>query len=176
MNNIGIAEFQKVSFFQFLSDWAEIYKIKQEEYEKEAIQNIYNNLRLPKRSTKGSCGYDFVCPFDVALNPNESIKIPTGIRCKIDDGWVLKLYPRSSLGFKYKMQLDNTVGIIDSDYYNSDNEGHILVQITNDSKYGKILKIKSGDRFLQGIFLPYGIVKNDNVTDIRNGGFGSTGK
>ena len=74
------------------------------------------------------------------------------------------------------MQLDNTVGIIDSDYYNSDNEGHILVQITNDSKYGKILKIKSGDRFLQGIFLPYGIVKNDNVTDIRNGGFGSTGK
>lgn len=176
MNNIGIAEFQKVSFFQFLTDWSEIYKMKQEEYEKEAVQNIYNALTLPKRSTKGSCGYDFACPCDISLKPNESIKIPTGMRCKINNGWALKLYPRSSLGFQYRMQLDNTVGIIDSDYFHSDNEGHILVKITNDSKEAKTLEIKSGERFIQGIFLPYGIIKSDTTETVRNGGFGSTGK
>ena len=176
MNNVGIAEFKKVSYLQFLSDYSNIYNFGNSDYERELVRSTYEKIVLPKRSTSGSAGYDFVCPFDIKLNPGESIKIPTGIRCRIDDGWVLKLYPRSSFGFKYRMQLDNTVGIIDSDYFDSDNEGHILVKITNDSKEDKVLMIKKGDRFIQGIFLPYGIVKNDSTTVVRNGGFGSTGK
>ena len=176
MNNVGIAEFKKVSYLQFLSDYSNIYNFGNSDYESEIVKNTYKKIVLPKRSTSGSAGYDFVCPFDIKLNSGESIKIPTGIRCRIDDGWVLKLYPRSSFGFKYRMQLDNTVGIIDSDYFDSDNEGHILAKITNDSKEDKVLMIKKGDRFIQGIFLPYGIVKNDSTTVVRNGGFGSTGK
>lgn len=97
-----------------------------------------------------------------------------GSRARIDDGWVLKIYPRSGLGFKYRLQLNNTVGIIDSDYYGSDNEGHIQIKLTNDSREGKCLEVKEGTGFAQGIFLEYGITVDDETTEERNGGFGST--
>ena len=87
---------------------------------------------------------------------------------------MLKLYPRSGLGFKFRLQLNNTVGIIDSDYYYSDNEGHIFCKITNDSNEGKAVSLERGAGFCQGIFLEYGITIDDDATDIRNGGFGST--
>ena len=104
------------------------------------------------------------------------MKIPTGIRVKIAEGWVLKLYPRSGLGFKYRLQLNNTVGIIDSDYYNSDNEGHIFIKVTNDSNEGKTLTLQPGEGFAQGIFVEYGITVDDEADGVRNGGFGSTTK
>lgn len=162
-----IAQFEKVSKEQFVSSW---------EDETLDAESIYNELNLPKRATKGSAGYDFYSPMDFFLNPEESIKIPTGIRARIDDGWVLKIYPRSGLGFKYRVQLNNTVGIIDSDYYNSDNEGHIFIKITNDSNEGKTLFVKRGEAFAQGIFVEYGITVDDDADAIRNGGFGSTSK
>ena len=92
----------------------------------------------------------------------------------MNEVYVLKLYPRSGLGFKYRLQLNNTVGIIDSDYYYSDNEGHIFAKITNDSNEGKTVELKAGDGFMQGIFLEYGITIDDDATEIRNGGLGST--
>jgi len=110
------------------------------------------------------------------LAPGETIKIPTGIRAWMAEGWVLTCYPRSGLGFKFRLQLNNTVGIIDSDYYYSDNEGHIFSKITNDSNEGKTLQIGAGDGFVQGIFLPFGITEDDDATEKRNGGFGSTTK
>lgn len=137
---------------------------------------LYNELKLPKRATKGSAGYDFFMPFDVVLNPGETIKIPTGVRVWMEPNYVLKLYPRSGLGFKYRLQLNNTVGIIDSDYYYSDNEGHIFAKITNDSNEGKTVILKKGEGFMQGIFIEFGITLDDDVTDVRNGGFGSTNK
>ena len=106
--------------------------------------------------------------------PGETIKIPTGIRCKMEDGWVLKIYPRSGLGFKYRLQLNNTVGIIDSDYYYSDNEGHIMIKVTNDSNENKTVEVQKGQGFAQGIFVEFGITYDDDTTDERNGGFGST--
>ena len=106
----------------------------------------------------------------------ETAKIPTGIRALIEPGWVLKLYPRSGLGFKYRLQLNNTVGIIDSDYSQSDNEGHIFIKITNDSNEGKTLEIPAGTGFAQGIFVEYGITVDDDADGVRNGGFGSTTK
>ena len=78
------------------------------------------------------------------------------------------------LGFKYRLQLNNTVGIIDSDYYYSDNEGHIFSKLTNDSREGKTVEISAGDGFMQGIFVEYGITLDDCVDNVRNGGFGST--
>lgn len=156
-----IAAFEKVSEGRFLADGG-----KKENYDK---------IILPVRATAGSAGYDIVTPQDVTLNPGESIRIPTGIRVRMEDGWVFQIYPRSGLGYKYRVQLDNTVGIIDSDYYFSDNEGHIQVKITNDGKEGKTLCLKSGERFCQGIFTEYGITYDDEATATRNGGFGSTG-
>lgn len=175
MNNMNrISQFEKVSYKQFLADYIETFKLKPEPYELETIERLYDNIELPNRATKGSAGYDFKAPFDITLPPGKSIKVPTSIRCKIDDGWVLEIYPRSGLGTKYRVQLDNTVGIIDSDYYNSRNEGHIFIKITNDSKDDKKFDVKVGDSFVQGIFVPYGITVDDDVSIERNGGFGST--
>lgn len=146
-----------------------------EQFKSVCEEKNYTELKLPKRATKYSAGYDFYSPFPFTLNPGETIKIPTGIRAKMREDYVLMLFPRSSLGFKYRLQLDNTVGIIDADYYNSDNEGHIFVKLTNDSK-DKTLEVKTGDAICQGIFINYGITEDDDVTDVRNGGFGSTNK
>lgn len=140
------------------------------------VKEIYNSIQLPIRATSGSAGYDFKSPITFTLKPGQTIKIPTGIRAKIDDGWVLKYYPRSGLGFKYRLQLNNTVGIIDSDYYYSDNEGHIFAKLTNDTNEDRAVEIAAGSGFMQGIFVEYGITVDDDVTDVRNGGFGSTGE
>jgi dUTP pyrophosphatase len=144
------------------------------QYSEEEAKAVYEDIKLPKRATKGSAGYDFFAPFDIKLNPGETIKIPTGIRAEMEEDWVLKLYPRSGLGFKYRLQMNNTVGIIDSDYFCSDNEGHIFVKLTNDTNEGKIVEIPKGTGFVQGIFLEYGITVDDDAEGIRNGGFGST--
>ena len=89
---------------------------------------------------------------------------------------MLKAYPRSGLGFKFKLQLNNTVGIIDQDYYYSNNEGHIFLKLTNDTRENKTVEVKAQNGFAQGIFLEYGITYDDDVADERNGGFGSTTK
>lgn len=167
-----IAKFEKVSLKQFISDWIDTFGNQSDQI----ITEIYNNIKLPKRATYGSAGYDFYAPVDIFLPPNKTIKIPTGIRVKMDLGWVLKCYPRSGLGFKYRAQLNNTVGIIDSDYYYSDNQGHIFAKITNDTNEDKTLQVRVGDGFMQGIFVEYGITIDDNVNEVRNGGFGSTTK
>lgn len=121
-----VAKFEKVSKQQFIKDFQDTFT----NYDSETINQIYENLKLPKRATTGSAGYDFYTPIDFTLNPQETIKIPTGIRVKINEGWFLAIYPRSGLGFKYRLQLNNTVGIIDSDYYFSDNQGHIFIKVT----------------------------------------------
>ena len=110
----------------------------------------------------------------IFLRRHETILIPTGIRVMIEDGWVLSLYPRSGLGFRHRLQLDNTVGIIDSDYFEAKNEGHILIKMTSDDHKGKTLSVAAGDGFAQGIFLPFGITVDDEADGERTGGFGST--
>ncbi|MGI6079702.1 MAG: deoxyuridine 5'-triphosphate nucleotidohydrolase [Candidatus Avilachnospira sp.] len=162
-----IARFFKVSENRFKED------MKDFEAERDSSE-IYRELILPKRATKGSAGYDFFSPVDIELAPGESIKIPTGVRAKMAEGWVLMIFPRSSLGFKYKLQLNNTVGIVDSDYFYSDNEGHIFIKIINDNNEGKKVKIGKNTAFAQGIFLPFGVTEDDEADGERNGGFGST--
>lgn len=164
-----MTEFKKIAKFELISE-----KNFFSAYNKPDWKEVYSSLKLPKRATIGSAGYDFYIPFDLTLAPGETCLIPTGIRVQMEPNYVLKLYPRSGLGFKFRLQLNNTVGIIDSDYYNSDNEGHIFAKITNDSNEGKIVSLKKGDAFMQGIFIEYGITVDDSVTALRNGGFGST--
>lgn len=160
------AKFEFVSKEQYLKDF---------EFKEDACE-VYSKLKKPHRATAMSAGYDFYSPFDFHLEPGMTIKIPTGIRAKMPEDYVLMIYPRSGLGFKYRLQLNNTVGVIDSDYYNALNEGHIMIKITNDSNEGKALDIKAGEGFAQGIFMQYGIVEDDDAKDIRVGGFGSTTK
>ena len=165
-----IAKFHKVSFEQFQEGWTDTFGPE----DKSRIQEIYDGIRLPARATKGSAGYDFFAPAAFTLKPGETVKIPTGIRAEMEEEWVLKCYPRSGLGFKYRLQLNNTVGIIDSDYFYSDNEGHIFAKITNDTNEGKTVESPAGTGFMQGIFVEYGITVDDQAEGIRNGGFGST--
>lgn len=179
-----IAQFEKVSFEQFYKDFYDSFNAKDfiehedgsiETVELEPIiRQIYDNIKLPKRATTGSAGYDFFTPINLNIVPLTTVKIPTGIRCKMKRNYVLQIYPRSSLGFKYRLWLDNLVGIIDSDYYESDNEGHIFIKITNNTLEGKTIELKRGDAFAQGIFNKYYLAKENKVHTKRNGGFGST--
>lgn len=164
-----IAKFYKVSIEQFEKDWIDTFGGSSEDAGK-----VYADIVIPRRATSGSAGYDIISPLDFKLNPGETIKIPTGIRARMDEDWVLMVFPRSGLGFKYRLQLNNTVGVIDSDYYGSDNEGHIFIKITNDTNENKTIEIKRGQGFAQGIFIPYGITEDDDCDEVRNGGFGST--
>lgn len=132
------------------------------------------DIIVPKRATKGSAGYDFYLPYDISIKAKESVTVDTGIRCKIEDGYVLSLYPRSSLGFKYGLQLRNTVGVIDSDYYNADNYGHIKAKLINTGN--EDITLEKGKAFMQGIFTKYYLAEEDEVREERKGGFGSTNK
>lgn len=164
-----IATFEKVSYTEFKTS---ILKLIDSTVKDDIIRDMYDNIKLPIRATSGSAGYDFFAPFSFTTTAGDSVIIPTGIRCKIDEGWYLGCYPRSSLGFKYRMALDNTVGIIDSDYYYSENEGHIMLKLHS----AKNITVDEGKAFAQGIFTQYGITTDDDVTETRNGGFGSTDK
>lgn len=163
-----VGRFHKVSRERFWQDWRDTFG------EGDDVDQIYDHIELPRRATAGSAGYDFFAPVNVTLRPGETVKLPTGIRVEMLPEWVLKCYPRSGLGFKYRLQMNNTVGIIDSDYFYSDNEGHIFAKLTNDTNEGKTVEISSGTGFMQGIFVEYGITVDDEVTEVRNGGFGST--
>ena len=170
---VEMAQFEKVSFEQFKKDvQANIIEATNEEL----LRQVYDTIELPTQSTSGSAGYDFKSFCWFRLEKGQTVIVPTGIKAFIEPGWFLGLYPRSGLGFKYRLQLDNTVGIIDSDYYNNPkNEGHIIVKITNDTNLvDNTLTINPGDKFCQGIFQPYGVVYNNKAEGTRTGGFGST--
>lgn len=171
-------KFEKVSFKQFKKDMADLLEKNTDIEDKEKfLKDVYDGIRLPKRATKDSAGYDFFAPFSFYLNKDETIVIPTGIRIKLDKNKFLAVYPRSGHGFKYRSQLDNTVGIIDSDYYYSDNEGHIMLKITCDSKMpGTRMSVELGSGFAQGIIQQYFKVDDDKAEGLRNGGMGSTDK
>lgn len=166
-----VANFEKVSFEQFKKDMNDNNYIYSDDYMKE----IYDNIKLPARATMYSAGYDFFTPFQFTIRSDGTIIIPTGIKCDIGPGWVLKLYPKSGFGNKYGMYLYDTVAVIDGDYYNNiSNEGHIFIKISIREKIYE--KIESGTGICQGVFEMYGITLTDNVTAIRTGGFGSTSK
>lgn len=155
---------------------ARFMHVSEEQYAATALPEALpvSEIPLPRRATAGSAGYDFICPADVTLQPSEAVTIPTGIRCEMQPGWVLMLFPRSGLGFKHQVRLANTVGVIDADYFRAANEGHIMVRIVNGGDHA--VSIAKGERFCQGVFLPHGLAEEETVLAGREGGFGSTGK
>lgn len=173
MSEKGVARFSKISLASFSKDYKENFPLGQKYGLNDMeITAVYNSIKLPNRATKYSAGYDIYCPIDLEVNVNETILVPTGLRCKMDADIVLMIYPRSSLGFKYRMMLENTVGVIDSDYYDAKNEGHIMIKFTNHGR--EVMNIKKGTAFAQGLFTKYYLTVDDNAIKHRDGGIGST--
>ena len=152
-----VAKFEKVSF---------------ETFKENGTRETYDGIKLPRRATVKSAGYDFFAPTKLTIAAGETVTVATGVRALMPDNWCLMVFPRSGLGFKYKLRLNNTVGIIDADYSDSDNEGHIFIRMTNESD--KPLVIEQGTAFAQGIFTQYLLTEDDDATATRNGGLGST--
>ena len=173
-----VGRFEKVSFAQYLQAQISCGRYDPEAdnaaNQKIAAYEEWSDLKLPVRATSGSAGYDFHLPANYSLtSAGEPIVIPTGIRAEIAPGWFLMMLPRSGLGFKYGIRLSNTAGIIDSDYFYADNEGHIMLKIAT----SRNVCLERGDRFAQGIFMPHGVTVDDKpLKEARRGGFGSTGR
>lgn len=163
-----------VAKFEVISESLYNHLLEMNIYQKE--YGKYSDIKKPVRATISSAGYDFFLNEDVVLEPGESTVIYTFIRCRIDTSWALLLLPKSGLGFKYTVRLANTIGLIDSDFYNPEDpdSGHIIVKLVNEGCTK--MELHKGDKFCQGIFVQYGITEDDEASEIRNGGFGSTGK
>lgn len=166
----GVARFFKVSKEVFSQSASRLLP----QLTDQEILSAYDSIRLPGRATAGSAGYDFYLPFDLRLKSGQGLTLPTGVRARIQPGWVLVLFPRSGLGFSHRLSLDNTAGIVDGDYFDAENEGHILVRLGNNSRENDDLTLDRGRAFVQGIFLPFGRTTDDAVEKKRTGGFGST--
>ena len=196
-----IATFEKVSLKEFTRAMTELFP--KYVFAKNQLEIMLQEIPMPRRSTKGAAGYDFFAPFEFVLRPGTSIVIPTGIRVRFSDtddekdniDWALILMPKSGIGTKTSIHLSNTLGLIDSDYYFSDNEGHIMVKlempgnsgdnpVATTTKFGtplevtrKAFKFEEHSKFIQGVFMKFGITTDDDQyeKDDRNGGFGSSG-
>ena len=146
-------DFEKITFKQFSKD------IKED-------KELYEKYKLPTRDSEATAGYDFFLLEDLEINPNEIIKIPTGVKAYFEEDEVLLIFVRSSMGFNYNIRLVNQVGIIDADYYNNkDNEGHIFIKIQNEGE--KTVKFSAGEAIAQGIFTKYLTTKSDNNLEIE---------
>ena len=139
------------------------------------MREWYDAIKLPKQATAASAGCDFFMPFNLNFEAGSVFRIATGVRWVTDDNdrdRVLLIMPRSGLGFKYGIRLSNTVGVIDADYCDSDNEGHIIISLVNPSPV--TLELPEGKPFAQGIVVRYEIPEGAESEEARNGGFGST--
>lgn len=150
-------------------------KISEKQFNQDCpIEGSYYNIKLPRRATKESAGYDFFLPYNIVIPSGSERIIYTGVNCELDSDKVLMIYPRSGLGFKFKTRLANTVGVIDADYINSDNEGHIMIKLCNEGP--NLLELSAGQAFAQGVIMNYYVVSEEDTSELgdRNGGLGST--
>lgn len=170
-------KFEKISLGQYIKDCTkelkeEILQENKEEIAKALIKE-WQAIKLPKRATKYSAGYDLYSQIEFVLEPGKTITFPLGIKVELDNDKFLMIVPRSSSGFKYGINLWNTVGVIDCDYFNNpNNEGHIHIKLRNTGT--KDWKVSVGDAIAQGIIVQYFTADDDNADGERLGGFGST--
>ena len=166
-----MSHFEKVSFEQWKADCG-VNGLADDE-----LREWYEAIPMPAQATAGSAGMDFFMPFNLSFEAGSRMKIATGMRWITDDDEkdkVLLIVPRSGLGFKYGLRLPNTIGVIDADYCDAENEGHILVCFENPSEEN--VRLKAGSPFVQGIIVKYDIAEGAGSGDARTGGFGSTDK
>lgn len=171
-----IRGFEIVTFSQWLWDkWNLTDEQLGKVIDKEQIYQSYETIKLPKRATQRSAGYDLFSTVDFELEPNEEILIPLGIKIYMLQDEFFMVAPRSGMGFKYYIRLANTLGIIDSDYHNNEkNEGHCWAKLRNEGDV--TMTVSKGDGIAQGIFKKYLLADEDSFEDgkTRQGGLGST--
>ena len=146
------------------------FEIVSEEFRKHPNTDI----QLPIRGSKISAGYDFYLPCDLILQPGEKTCVWSDVKAYMQEGEVLMLHVRSSIGIKKGLMLSNITGIIDADYYNNpNNDGNIGIALYNYSN--ETVELKHGERICQGVFIPFLVADNGNTDKERVGGIGSTG-
>lgn len=187
-------KFEKISFMQWKKDLEDLRNSQKSSkfYEslmmdacdttENTLRNIWENIKLPKRATVGSAGYDFFMPKEIILYPGQTMMIPTAMKWNqksendVSYKYFLAIYPRSSLGRDYSLREPNTVSIIDADYYgNTKNDGHIFITLKNEGTSGPCV-IKQDMAYAQGIIQRFFLTEDDTTSDVRKGGFGSTDK
>ena len=172
--------FEKITREQWVKDMVNLLSLEHPTAENfRDINKLYDGIKLPKRATKYSAGYDFYVSGNIPLPSENSAIIPTGIRwvCdkEEDKNKVLQIYPRSGIGFRTGVRLMNTVGIIDADYWEGNNEGHIMVKLYN--PMNSHLHIEDGDAIVQGVITEYHTCDDEEeIVEKRTGGMGSTDK
>lgn len=167
--------FEKVSLNQFIKDYAKCRYYDETKYfneEKlEEIKSIWENIKLPQRSTEHSIGYDFYMPYSQFFSSFGETLVPTGIRFECDDDKFLMCLPSSGLGFKNFIKISNNIGIISNNGCNLNDEGHILCNV--DCKYS--FNLEQGEVLMQGVIIPYFKIDDDSSDGVRDDGLGSTG-
>ena len=172
--------FEKITREQWVKDMVNLYHLKHPtEANFKEINKLYDGIKLPKRATKYSAGYDFYVSGDTPLPSRGPAVIPTGIRWVCDKeedrNKVLQIYPRSGIGFRTGVRLMNTVGIIDADYWEGNNEGHIMVKLYNPMNAS--FEVKDGEAIVQGVITEYHTCDDEEeIVEKRTGGMGSTDK
>ena len=134
-------------------------------------------INLPVRKTKFSAGYDIEVAEDTVIPSFKKGMAPTliktGLKAYMQEDEYLKLCNRSSNPKKKGLILANSIGVVDSDYYeNPDNDGHIMFAFYNIKDEDTV--IKKGEAIGQAIFEKFLTVDNDVANGERLGGFGST--
>lgn len=131
----------------------------------------------PTKATEGSAGWDLTAVKIEKLDiPGNVWKVHTGLSVEIPNGYVGKLYARSSC-FKYGIMLSNSVGIIDADY-----RGEVCFIFSKVSQgYDGFKSLNPGERVGQLLIEPcpeVGMVEVEELSETARGegGFGSTGK
>ena len=137
------------------------------------------SINLPERKTKYSAGYDVEAAEDCVIPAFKLGQAPTlvktGLKAYMPEDEYLMLCNRRSNPKKKGLVMANSIGIIDSDYYeNPDNDGHFMFAFFNIK--AEDIEIKKGDVIGQAIFQKYLTVDNDKAEGERVGGFGSTSK
>lgn len=167
--------FEKVNYKAFEHD---MMQYKPMVFLDGTAREAYDKIELPERKTKYSCGYDVRTPVTIRIAPGCSVVVPTGIKVVMSEDemetWCLKLYARSGIGIKDKVVITNSVGLIDGDFQFSDNDGDMLIALTNMS--GETKRYDAGTRICQAVFEIYGKTSNDKASGKRSGGVGSTGQ
>ncbi len=136
-----------------------------------------DHLLTPKKGSKNSAGYDFFNPLKemTTIESGQTVMVATNVKAYMLPDEVLLVDIRSSIAIKKGLVLANTIGIIDSDYYdNKDNEGNILLALKNTTD--KPVKIAPKEKLAQGMFTVYLPADEGNTEEERTGGVGSTDK
>ena len=161
-------KFEKISYQQFSNDWCGVN-------DGGLITAAYDSIKIPKRSTAYSAGYDISTPVPFKIAPGETIKIPTGLRVTgMPKDVVLLGFVRSSIGIKRNIVLCNGTMILDADYADAKNEGHMWIALSNEGNGWE--EFNTGDKICQGVFVHYLVTEDDSADGVRVGGIGSTGK